>query len=233
MTLVNHAPTGTSNTVTTLENTAYAFATSDFGFSDPNDNPPNNFLAVKITTLPTAGAISDNSVAVTAGQFVAVSDITAGLFKFTPAANASGSPYTSLTFQVEDDGGTANGGMNLDPSPKTMTINVTWVNQAPTGTSNTITTPENTAYTFATSDFGFSDPYDNPPNNFLAVKITTLPAAGRSVTTVWRWRPVSSSPSAISRPGYSSSPRQPMPAARRMRALLSRSRTMAAPPTEA
>ena len=178
VTSVNQAPTGTSNTVTTLENTAYTFAAADFGFSDPNDSPPNNLLAVKITTLPAAGTLTDNGVAVTAGQFVAVADINGGKLKFTPAANASGAVYASFTFQVQDDGGTANGGVDLDPSPKTMTVNVTWVNQAPTGANKTVTTLENTAYTFATADFGFSDPNDSPPNNLLAVKITTLPAAG-------------------------------------------------------
>ena len=51
---------------------------------------------------------------------------------FTPAPNATGTPQTTFTFQVEDDGGTANGGVNLDPSPKTLTINVTPVNDPPT-----------------------------------------------------------------------------------------------------
>ena len=40
------------------------------------------------------------------------------------SANMSGTNYASFTFQVEDDGGTANGGVNLDPNPKTLTINV-------------------------------------------------------------------------------------------------------------
>ncbi len=173
---VNQAPTGTNNTVTTLENTAYTFATTDFGFSDPN-LPPNSLLAVEITTLPGAGTVTDNGVAVTAGQFVAASDISAGKLLFTPAANSSGTGYASFTFQVQNNGGTANGGVNLDPSPKTMTVNVTYVNQAPSGTNNTVTTLENTAYTFATTDFGFSDP-NLPPNSLLAVAITTLPGAG-------------------------------------------------------
>ena len=61
----------------------------------------------------------------TAGQLVSVADITAGLLVFTPAANANGTGYASFTFQVQDDGGTANGGVNLDQSANTMTINVT------------------------------------------------------------------------------------------------------------
>jgi hypothetical protein len=141
VTAVNQAPQGTSNTVTTLENVAYVFQTADFGFSDPNDSPANNFLAVEITTLPGAGTLTDNGVAVTAGQFVSVTDINAGKLVFTPAAHTHGTGYASFTFQVEDDGGTANGGVNTDPTPKTMTVNVTAVNQAPQGTSNNNTPP--------------------------------------------------------------------------------------------
>ncbi len=175
---INHAPSGTSKTVTTQENGAYAFLTSDFGFSDPNDNPPNNLLAVEITTLPTAGTLTDNGVAVTAGQFIPVADISATLLKFTPAANANGTGYASFTFQVEDDGGTANGGIDLDPTPKTITVNVTAINSAPLGTSKTITLAQNSSGAFDPSDFGFSDPNDSPANTLLAVKITTVPAAG-------------------------------------------------------
>ena len=118
---------------------------------------------MKITTLPSAGKLTDNGVTVTAGQFVSVSDISSGLLKFSPAAGAYGSPYASFTFQVEDNGGTANGGVNLDPSPKTITFNVSEINHAPTGGNNTISMLEGASYGFATTDFGFSDPNDNPP----------------------------------------------------------------------
>ena len=57
----------------------------------------------------------------TAGQFVSAADIAAGWLKFSPAADANGSSYASFTFQVQDDGGTANGGVDLDPSPNTIT----------------------------------------------------------------------------------------------------------------
>ena len=56
-----------------------------------------------------------------------------------------------------------------------MTINVNSVNDAPAGTDNTVTTNEDTDYTFSAADFGFSDP---DGNSFAAVTITTLPAAG-------------------------------------------------------
>ena len=54
-----------------------------------------------------------------------VADITANKLDYTPAANASGSPYTTFTFQVQDDGGTASGGVDLDQSANTITVNVT------------------------------------------------------------------------------------------------------------
>ena len=49
--------------------------------------------------------------------------------------NANGSrPTPSFTFQVQDNGGTANGGVDLDASPNTITFNVTAVNDAPVDT---------------------------------------------------------------------------------------------------
>src|SRR5205823_3697572 len=104
--------------------TPWVFAVSDFGFSDPTDAPASNsLLAVKVTTLPGAGSLTDNGVAVTAGQFVSVADISSGKLKFTPAPDANGTGYASFTFQVQDDGGVANAGVDLDQSPNTITVN--------------------------------------------------------------------------------------------------------------
>src|SRR5262249_51887470 len=150
----------------------------DFGFSDPNDSPANNLAAVQIDSLPTAGTLLLNGVPVTAGELVAASEIAAGNLTFSPAANANGAGYASFTFQVQDDGGTANGGAEMDPTPNTITVNVTSVNDAPAGTDNTVTTFEAKPYTFRTADFGFSDPNDSPANSLLAVQIDSLPAAG-------------------------------------------------------
>jgi len=125
---INHAPQGTSTTITLNENGSYTLQEANFGFSDPNDSPPNGLLAVEITTTPTAGTLVDteggNTTPVTAGEFISKADIDAGDLVFTPAANGLGDDYASLTFQVEDDGGTANGGQDLDPNPKTMTFDV-------------------------------------------------------------------------------------------------------------
>ncbi len=146
---VNDAPAGTNQTVITLEDADYMFATLDFGFTDPSDSPANTFNRVKITNLPGKGTLKLNGTAVKVGQFVRATDITAGLLTFTPASNAWGAPYTSFTFQVEDDGGTANGGVNLDPTPNAMTISVPSVNDAPIAAGDRYTTTQYTSLKLA------------------------------------------------------------------------------------
>ncbi|MCY2996049.1 MAG: Ig-like domain-containing protein, partial [Planctomycetota bacterium] len=178
VTPVNDAPAGTDKTVTMLEDGTYTIGASDFGLTDPNDSPANALLAVKITTLPAVGSLTLNSVAVTAGQTVTVADINANKLTFASAAQASGTPYASFTFQVQDNGGTAGGGVDLDPTANQFTFNVTPVNDAPAGTDKTVTTLEDGTYTIGASDFDLTDANDSPANTLLAVKITTLPAVG-------------------------------------------------------
>ncbi len=126
---VNDAPAGTDKTITTNEDTAYAFTAADFGFTDPNDSPANALQSVIITTLPTTGTLKIGATAVTLGQELTLAQI--ATLTYTPALNGNGTSYANFTFQVRDDGGTANGGANLDLSPNTITVNVTAVNDAP------------------------------------------------------------------------------------------------------
>ena len=157
VTAVNDAPAGTDRAITFNEDTTYTFAPADFGFTDPNDNSANLLQAVKIASLPSRGSLTLGGAAVTAGQLIGASEITAGLLTYTPPADANGTPLTSFTFQVQDNGGTANGGIDLDPTPKTITLNVTAVNDAPTGADQTRTINEDSTYPFAVQDFGFAD----------------------------------------------------------------------------
>src|SRR5438552_1288321 len=101
----NKTPTGADKTVTTNEDTAYTFLTADFGFSDPRDAPPNNLAAVNIATTPAAGNRTVNHPPLNSFPTRRSSDLAAGKLKFSLAANAHGSPYTTFTFQVRDDGG--------------------------------------------------------------------------------------------------------------------------------
>src|SRR5262249_53967264 len=173
VTSVNDAPVGADNTVTTPEDTAYVFKVADFPFTDPNDSPANALAAVKISTLPSAaaGTLTDNGFAVTAGQSVSIADIIGSKLIFTPAANANGSP--SFTFQVQDDGGIANGGVDLAQLPNTVTINVTPVNHAPVAINDSYTTAENTTLTVsATSVLNNDIDVDGNPLSAILVSGT-------------------------------------------------------------
>jgi hypothetical protein len=59
---------------------------------------------------------------VTAGTHVLATDLDAGKLVFVPKQNKTGT--ASFTFQVQDNGGTAGGGVDLDPTPNTLTIKV-------------------------------------------------------------------------------------------------------------
>jgi Ca2+-binding RTX toxin-like protein len=172
---LNNAPKGANKTVTTLEDSAYTLTAADFGFSDDDGN---SLAAVKISSLPANGTLRYNGVAITLAQVTAGFEVLAanlGLLTFVPAAHANGSAYASFTFQVRDNGGTANGGMDLDLTPNTISFNVTPVNDAPAGTDGPVTLLEDSVKTFAASDFGFSD-VDG--DRLAAVKISSLPANG-------------------------------------------------------
>ena len=168
---VNDAPAGTNNTVTTNEDTDYTFTTGNFGFTDPNDSPANTLASVIITTLPANGTLKLSGTAVTAGQEISAANITAGNLTFSPAANANGSAYATFTFQVKDNGGLANGGVDTDQSANTMTINVTAVNDAPTANAQSVTTDEDTAKTITLSG-------TDPDGNALTFSIVTGPSNG-------------------------------------------------------
>ncbi len=146
VTWVNQPPVGTNNTLTIMQNTPYTFQASDFGFTDPADAPPDNFLAVKISALPAAGALWDGAQKVNAGDIISVGDINKGLFTFVPDTNTYGQDYAAFAFQVQDDGGTANGGINLDQTPRTFTINVA---VAPVVVSQSYSTSNDTPLTIA------------------------------------------------------------------------------------
>ncbi|WP_028029657.1 VCBS domain-containing protein [Gemmobacter nectariphilus] len=145
ITPVNDAPQGTDATITVTEDVEHALALADFGFSD-SDLPANDFLAVRIATLPVSGRLFLDGVAVTAGQTISAEDIDSGLLTYLATRNAAGSPGASFTFRVQDDGGTANGGVDMDPVANTLTFAITAQNDAP------VLTPGNVLLTTITED---------------------------------------------------------------------------------
>ena len=135
---VNDPPVGANATVTTAEDTPYPFKSADFGFSDPTDNPPNAFQAVMIVARPEAGTLLLGKNPVTDGQVISVAEIASGRLLFVPASNANGAPYATFTFKVQDNGGTANGGQDLDQTARTMRIDVTPGNDAPVAVADCV-----------------------------------------------------------------------------------------------
>ncbi|MBP3998729.1 beta strand repeat-containing protein, partial [Pseudomonas koreensis] len=179
---VNDAPAGTDKTISLNEDGTHTFSANDFGFTDPNDTPANGFAAVVIITLPSSsdGTLTLNGVAVTAGQVISVSSL--NQLVFTPFANHNGT--AAFTFQVQDDGGTTNGGVDTDPTANTITFDIASVNDAPAGMDKTVSFSEGGTYTFSATDFGFTDPNDTPANGFAAVVITTLPSSSDGTLTL-------------------------------------------------
>ncbi|MCL7406453.1 VCBS domain-containing protein [Paradonghicola geojensis] len=168
---VNDAPTGSDKTITIDEDTTHTLTVADFGFVDAVEG--DALASVVITSLATAGTLEYSSNGsswdpVTLGQEISATDITAARLRFVPEAHANADSYASFTFQLRDDGGTTNGGVDLDPSANTITFNVRPVNDAPvaTGTATLAAIDEDSTdpagATVATLFTGnFSDATDN------------------------------------------------------------------------
>ncbi|MGZ8420168.1 MAG: beta strand repeat-containing protein, partial [Allosphingosinicella sp.] len=131
VTPVNDEPAGADNGDTTDDLTTLVFDAADFntGFTDQDGNL---FAGVVITTLPPGaqGRIQLNSVDISAGQFVTLTQLNDGDLTFVPVAGQGGTTPT-FTFQVRDDGGVLNSGVDTDQSPNTFTITITPSNAAP------------------------------------------------------------------------------------------------------
>lgn len=172
----NDPPGGTDNVITLAEDAPYVLTTADFGFHDPADQPPDGFAAVWITTLPANGELLRGVVPLVVGDGVALSELQVGLMRFVPAANVFGEGLTQFTFQVQDDGATANGGIDLDPSPNTITINVSPVNDAPVAVNDAYETAEDSPLIIPAPGVLTND--TDIDSTTLTASIVSLPAHG-------------------------------------------------------
>jgi hypothetical protein len=177
---IHSAPSAADGTITIDEDEVYAFCPCPFGFSDSDGDGFANLIVV---TLPTAGTLTydDGSgpVAVTAGQSISIADILSGFLIYTPGAEQSGVGYASFTFQVQDDGGTANGGADTDPTIHTLTIDVNNVDDAPVAVPDSATTDENSIVTFAV--LANDTDVDGGPKDVVVIDGVSV-VAGDSVT---------------------------------------------------
>ncbi len=172
ITPVNDAPEGADATIAVLEDGSHAFSAGDFGFSDPAEG--DAFESVTVQPLGGAGALFFNGAPVTGALTIPVADL--GLLVYAPASNDNGAGVASVSFQVTDDGGVANGGANTDPTPNVASFDVTPVNDPPTGADNTVLTDEDADYVFSAADFGFSDPADG--DDLQSVIVAPLAGGG-------------------------------------------------------
>ena len=128
--IVNQAPTANAQSVTTLEDTSKLITLTG---SDPEASP----LSFTITSLPAAGKLYKGNSTAAADEITSVPTTLAGAtVTYVPAANESGSPYTTFKFRVNDG--------SLNSPEATVTVNVTPVNDAPAGTDGTEVTDEDT-----------------------------------------------------------------------------------------
>ncbi len=109
--------------------------------------------------MPVSGVLQLNGTNVNSGDPIFASDIASNLLIYTPATNANGNSYASFTFEVNDDGGTAFGGIDRDQSANTITFDVTPTNDAPT-VANTLadqTATEDAPFNFTFAANTFND----------------------------------------------------------------------------
>ncbi|MEM7210780.1 MAG: Ig-like domain-containing protein, partial [Pseudomonadota bacterium] len=149
---VNNAPTTTPTGASINEEGTHTFTEANFGFSDAADagqnDPADAFANVIITGLPSQGTLLNNGVAVVVGSpnaTISLADIQAGLLTFTGTTDLNGSD--SFTYQVQDDGGTGNGGSDTSAAA-TFNLTIAQVNDAPVVTVSamgTVSTSEDTA----------------------------------------------------------------------------------------
>ncbi|MHC4078405.1 MAG: tandem-95 repeat protein, partial [Planctomycetota bacterium] len=162
---VQDAPSGADKTVTTDEDTGCTFSAADFGFSDVDAG--DSLTKIQITTLGNNGTLTLSGTDVTLNQEILVADI--GNLVFTPGQDAHGTGYDSFDFKVHD-------GTEYSAAGNTITVDVTSVNDAPTGTDGTVTTDEDTPYVLTFADFNFSDVDGDSLDH---IQIVATPISGR------------------------------------------------------
>jgi hypothetical protein len=111
--VINDAPSGADKWLPLDSRGLYRFQVSDFGFTDANGDAFSGVIFSDATGLSLNGQVLTN------GQFVATSDITSLEWVGVGQVDLD-SP--TISFQVVDDGGTDNGGLDTDQTPNTITF---------------------------------------------------------------------------------------------------------------
>ena len=187
---LNNPPTAADNTVTTDEDTTYAFTSGDFNFSDPDSG--DTLQAVVIASLPAVGSLyldaNDNNVddggaeSLSSGVVIPIADVDLGRLRFEPVGNENGIPYASFDFRVND--GEENSALSYS-----MTVDVTAVNDAPVAFDDTGSTDEDTPVDVDVLANDTDVDADDAPSNFtldtvLINSVTGLTGGGTGAVSV-------------------------------------------------
>ncbi|MHC4079537.1 MAG: Ig-like domain-containing protein, partial [Planctomycetota bacterium] len=135
------------------------------GFSDVDAG--DTLTKIQVTTLESNGTLKLSGADVTLNQEILTADI--GNLVFLPAQDANGTAYDSFDFKVHD-------GTEYSVAANTITVDVTPVQDAPTAADETITTNEDTTYTFSAVDFNFADV--DAGDSLTQIQVTGLESAG-------------------------------------------------------
>ncbi len=154
-------PTSSGLAVTVFEGTAHNLGVAEFNFADADGA---TLHSLRIDSLPAAGLLSLNNTPVIAGQVLPVNLL--GILFYHPAMNSAGTVDT-FTYSVFD-------GTDFSAAPATATLNIV-ATGTPTTRDLTVTTLEDTAYTFKEADFTFRN--GGASGSLQAVRIDTLPAS--------------------------------------------------------
>jgi hypothetical protein len=150
----NQAPSGTDSAVALNEDTARTLAVADFGYSDPE----NNALLEIVINSVSGGTLTVNGTAVTTfPATITPEQLNANEVVFTPTQNLNGTAAASILFQVRDNGGTANGGVDTDQSANTLTFNLTAVNDPISTNAPATLTLDEDSVNFAVTGLSISD----------------------------------------------------------------------------
>jgi hypothetical protein len=154
VTPVNDAPTGADKSLVFDEDTSRVIALSDFGYSDVEDDAMSS---VRLLQQSGGGTLQHRVGGVwsavdlgTGAQDYTKADVEAGNLRFVPVADANGLNYSAFTFKLSD-------GALFSTVSKTLTMNVTAVNDAPVGGTSSVTLVEDDTRLFRISDFVFTD----------------------------------------------------------------------------
>ena len=170
-------PTASDSVVNAVEDSEYIFKEADFNFSDTDGDVLDHLLIVGLPE-ESKGILSLNKIPISnidLPKKVTNVEISGNVFRYSPPTDANGTGFTSFHFRVND-------GMHESVLAHTITINLAANNDAaPTSSDNAVSMTEDDDYSFAATDFDFSDV--DPEDELDHIKITTLPNIDKG--TLW------------------------------------------------